>query len=246
MPNGGKLRIETSNAALDATAASRLGIPAGSYVVLSVVDDGPGMDEATRARAFEPFFTTKEQGKGTGLGLSTVFGIVKQSGGHIALSSAPGRGTRFDVYLSRTEAPVARSVSPVRLLRPARGNETVLLVEDDEQVRFVAREILRSDGYTVLDAGNASAALELSAQFSGKIALLITDIIMPGMNGKRLAEQLLLRRPELRVLYMSGYTDNALGPGGSAAPDAAFLQKPITPASLVRMVREVLDQAANG
>jgi CheY-like chemotaxis protein len=246
MPNGGKLTIETSNAVLDAIAASELDIAAGCYVKLSVVDDGLGMDEATQARAFEPFFTTKEHGKGTGLGLSTVFGIVKQSGGHIALCSAPGRGTRFDVYLSRTEAPMARAVPPVRALRPARGNETLLLVEDDEQVRFVAREILRNDGYTVLDAGNANAALELSARFSGNIALLLTDIIMPGMNGKQLAEQLLSRRPELRVLYMSGYTDSALGPAGSAAPDAAFLQKPITPASLVRMVREVLDHGANG
>jgi two-component system cell cycle sensor histidine kinase/response regulator CckA len=244
MPNGGKLTIETSNAVLNAMAASELGIAAGSYVMLSVVDDGLGMDEATQARAFEPFFTTKEHGKGTGLGLSTVFGIVKQSGGHIALCSVPGRGTRFDVYLSRTEAAVARAVPSVRSLRPARGSETLLLVEDDEQVRFVAREILRGDGYTVLDAGNANAALELSARFSGSIALLLTDIIMPGMNGKQLAEQLLSRRPELRVLYMSGYTDNALGPAGSAAPDAAFLQKPITRASLVRMVREVLDHGA--
>jgi two-component system cell cycle sensor histidine kinase/response regulator CckA len=246
MPNGGRLTIATSNAVLDALAASELGIAEGSYVVLSVVDDGFGMDEATRARAFEPFFTTKEPGKGTGLGLSTVFGIVEQSGGHIALQSAPDRGTRFDVYLLRTEAPVARSVPAVRPVRPAQGSETLLLVEDDEQVRFVAREILRADGYTVLDACNGSAALELSAQFSGTIALVITDIIMPGMNGKQLAEQLLARRPELRVLYMSGYTDNVLDPSGSTLPDAAFLQKPITPASLVRVVREVLDQVTNG
>jgi two-component system cell cycle sensor histidine kinase/response regulator CckA len=243
MPAGGKLTIATGNLTLDAAAAGELGIAPGNHVVLAVADNGHGMDEATRARIFEPFFTTKEHGKGTGLGLSTVFGIVSQSGGHIAVHSAPGRGARFDVYLARTDAPVSRSAAPVRSSLPTRGSESLLLVEDDAQVRLVAREILKSHGYTVLDAGNADAALELSAKFSGRIALLITDIVMPGMDGRQLAERLRPRRPDLRVLYMSGYADNALGQSGNLAPDVAFLQKPITPESLVRVVREVLDQA---
>ncbi len=244
MPNGGTLTITTSNVTLAAEAAQSLGMALGSYVVLSVKDDGLGMDQATRARVFEPFFTTKEHGRGTGLGLSTVFGIVEQSGGHVSVHSAPGRGSRFEVYLPRTEAPISRGVTALRATEPARGNETLLLVEDDQAVRFVAREILRAHGYTVLDESDGHAALELSARFSGNIELLISDVIMPGMNGKQLAERLLAERPNLRVLYMSGYTDNALGPEGSLAPDVAYLQKPITPDSLARLVREVLDRPA--
>ncbi|MET0794381.1 MAG: ATP-binding protein, partial [Polyangiaceae bacterium] len=243
MPNGGELTIAINNSTLDSAAASELGIEPGAYVVLSVADNGVGMDEATRARVFEPFFTTKEHGKGTGLGLSTVFGIVEQSGGHVAVHSSPGSGARFDVYLARTDAPVSSGALPVRMTRPARGTETLLLVEDDQQVRLVACEILRADGYTVIDAPNAASALALCSNFSGKIALLVSDVILPGMNGKQLAEQLLARRPELRVLYVSGYTDHALDPGGGLPADAAFLQKPITPSSLLRVVREVLDRA---
>ncbi len=159
------------------------------------------------------------------------------------MRSAPGRGARFDVYLARTDAAISRSAAPARSVRPARGTETLLLVEDDERVRFVVGEILRSDGYTVLDASNAHAALELCAGFSGRIGLLISDVIMPGMNGKQLAEHLLAQRPELRVLYMSGYTDHALDTEQGLAPGAAFLQKPISPNLLVRVVREILDRA---
>jgi PAS domain S-box-containing protein len=241
MPRGGSLTIETSNADLGVEASEALGATPGSYVVLSVSDDGVGMNEATLARAFEPFFTTKLPGKGTGLGLSTVFGIVKQSGGHITVTSQPGRGSSFRIYFPRTDEPLSLAAPSSRSPRPSRGTETLLLVEDDEQVRTVAREILEAQGYRVLQAATPREALELSQRNPG-VALLVTDLVMPDMNGRQLAERLLRQRPELRVLYMSGYTNSVLGEEVPTSPGSAFLQKPLTPASLAGMVRQLLDR----
>jgi CheY-like chemotaxis protein len=241
MPSGGELTIETANADVEAADAElHPGIAPGSYVVLTVRDSGLGMDEATLARVFEPFFTTKAYGKGTGLGLSTVFGIVKQSGGQIAVDSAPGRGTTFKIYFARTLEPIARPAPPERHRTPVPGSETLLLVEDDEQVRAIAGEILKLQGYRVLDATGPTDALERSAGFDAPIDLLITDVVMPEMNGRSLAERLRQRRPELRVLYMSGYADRALEAEG-ALDGAAFLQKTLSPATLANAVRALLD-----
>jgi two-component system, cell cycle sensor histidine kinase and response regulator CckA len=239
MPNGGTLTIETANIDLDeAYAATHLGIKAGHFVMLAISDTGIGMDKATLARIFEPFFTTKEKGKGTGLGLSTVFGIVEQSCGSVWVYSELGVGTTFKIYLPRTDevqaAPALKA--PVTTLR---GIETILLVEDEDQIRVVAREILQRHGYTVIEARNAGEALLTCEQHVGTIPLLLTDLIMPQMNGKQLADRLGPLHPEMRVLFMSGYTDGALI--GQLDSGAAFLQKPLTPFALTRKVREVLD-----
>ena len=226
----------------DAYARTHLGATAGPYVMLSVSDTGTGMDEATLARIFEPFFTTKEKGRGTGLGLSTVFGIVERSGGTVWVHSEPGIGTTFKVYLPRVdEEPQAACAS----LRPAtlRGTETILLVEDEDQVREVTSDILRRHGYRVLDARNAGEAILLSEQHTAKIDLLLSDVVMPKMNGPALAKRLALARPELRVLCMSGYTDDAAVRHGVVGGDLAYLQKPITVDTLTRKVRMVLDAA---
>jgi CheY-like chemotaxis protein len=204
------------------------------------------MDKATLARVFEPFFTTKKLGKGTGLGLSTVFGIVKQSGGHISADSEPGHGTSFRIYLARTEDPISTATPPDGTAQARGGAETLLLVEDEEQVRSVARDILLGHGYRVLDAASPSEALALSAAYGARIDLLVTDVIMPEMNGRVLSERLRQARPELEVLFMSGYTDKALEPDGVLAPGAAFLQKPLTPSALAGAVRRVLDLRIHG
>jgi two-component system, cell cycle sensor histidine kinase and response regulator CckA len=243
MPRGGRLTLRTQNVELDdAYADAHVGVSAGPYVMLSVADTGTGMDQATLARVFEPFFTTKKLGKGTGLGLSTVFGIVKQSGGHISAESEPAQGSTFRIYFTRTEEPLSSATPQEGTAQARGGTETVLLVEDEEQVRIIARDILLALGYRVLDAGSPSEALALSAQYGSRIDLLLTDVIMPEMNGHALSERLRQQRPELEVLYMSGYADKALDPDGVLVPGAAFLQKPITPASLTSAVRRLFDE----
>ena len=242
MPEGGKLTIATANAELESTHTQEHSVVgAGAYVLLSVSDTGIGMDDRTRARIFEPFFTTKEKGKGTGLGLATVYGIVKQSGGFIWVYSEPGHGTTFKIYLPRvTEAPLDLPLR--RSPEVVRGTETILLAEDSAGVRAVAREVLQRNGYSVIQASDGRAALELAATHSGTIHLLVTDVIMPEMSGRQLADRLREVRSELKVLFVSGYTDDAIIRHGILEPGIAFLQKPFTPESLARKVRAVLDE----
>jgi two-component system, cell cycle sensor histidine kinase and response regulator CckA len=243
MPQGGKITVETSAVTLDEEfAALHPGAKAGAHVLLSVRDTGTGMSAATLTRVFEPFFTTKEVGKGTGLGLATVFGIVRQSGGVICVESVLGSGTTFSVYFPVTARivsllPEAVSMDRVSLL----GTETILLVEDEERVRVLVRSILNKLGYTVLDAQSGGDALLLCEQHPDGIDLLLTDVVMPRMSGRQLAERLSLIRPQLKVLYMSGYTSDTVLRHGVRDATIAFIQKPITPSALARKVREALD-----
>ncbi|HKE90050.1 MAG TPA: response regulator [Gemmatimonadales bacterium] len=240
MPDGGKLTIETANIDLDASYAAQHGVVApGPYVLVTVTDTGCGMDEPTKARLFEPFFTTKEIGKGTGLGLATVYGIVKQSNGYIWVYSELGHGTSFKVYLPRV-GDVAAASTEARPFFTNGGTETILLAEDASGVRAVAQEILNRLGYTVLVASDGHAALELAAASTDAIHLLVTDVIMPEMSGRQLADRLKHHRPDLKVLFVSGYTDDAIVRHGMLEPGIAFLQKPFTPQALARKVREVL------
>jgi len=243
MPEGGKLTIETDNVYLDEEyVKNHLGAQAGPHVMLAVTDSGRGMDQPTQARIFEPFFTTKELGKGTGLGLSTVYGIVKQSGGNIWVYSELDRGTTFKIYLPRVDEGAQEYKRASDLDHLAYGTETILLVEDEETLRKLAHQILSTYGYQVLDAASGDEALSLSRQHQGTIHLLLTDVIMPAMSGREVAARLLEGRPETRVLFMSGYTDDAIVHQGVLEHSANFIQKPFAPDSLASRVREVLDQ----
>ena len=240
MPLGGKLIIEIADVDLDQAGAAHLGAVPGPYVMLSVTDNGTGMDRATQARIFEPFFTTKEVGKGTGLGLATVFGIVQQSGGYISVESEPGRGTAFSVYLPRTDSTgEGERESRQPALGSLEGSETILLVEDEENVRTLVRTILQQYGYHVIEAQTGGDALLVSEKHADTIDLLLTDVIMPRISGPQLAQR--LGRQVLKVLYMSGYTEDSMVRQGVVNSSVALVQKPITPETLVRMVRDVLD-----
>jgi len=244
MPNGGKLTIETCNVSLDESYASRhQTVEAGRYVSLAVSDSGVGIAPENLARIFEPFFTTKELGKGTGLGLSMVYGIVKQSGGNIWVYSEPGRGTSFKIYFPLASGPadsVAHDHAPVSRHR---GVETILLAEDDEQVRELASEALSAAGYSVLAAETPQAAISICRDHAARIDLLLTDVVMPIIGGRELARQLTAIRPDLRVLYMSGYTPQAILHHGELEANTFFIQKPFTPSSLAAKIREVLEHA---
>ena len=242
MPRGGRLTIQTDNVDADGTRGRLTpGVPDGRHVLLQVSDSGIGMDDEIQAHLFEPFFTTKPRGKGTGLGLATVYGIVRQSGGHIAVDSAPGRGAMFRIYLPRVEAPLDPTDRPTPVTAPAAGSETILLVEDEHLVRLLARKVLERAGYLVLVAAGGAEALDLAERYAGPIHLLLTDVVMPGMNGRELMRRLAPLRPDLRVLYMSGYADEAVAQHGVLDPGTAFLQKPFTPGGLADRVRRVLD-----
>jgi signal transduction histidine kinase/CheY-like chemotaxis protein len=242
MPGGGQLTMETANVVLDSDYASiHLGVRPGEYVMLAVSDTGVGMTEEVKSHLFEPFFTTKEAGKGTGLGLPAVHGIVRQSGGHIWVYSEPGQGTTFKIYLPRTDKV---AVAPTRTLAGGellRGTETVLLVEDDRDVRDMFRGQLEDLGYRVLEASNANQAFKKVAEYMGDIQLLVTDVVLPGMNGKQLSEDLCEICPGMKVLFVSGYTDNVIAHHGVLDRGIAFLEKPFSCASLARKIREVLD-----
>jgi CheY-like chemotaxis protein len=251
MTQGGKLTIETANVVLDdAYVPAHTVVVPGAYVMLAVSDTGTGMDAATQARVFEPFFTTKPKGKGTGLGLATAYGIVKQSGGYVWVYSEPGQGTTFKIYLPRFEAPVERASPDPVITASLRGSETVLLVEDQEEVRSLVRKMLEARGYRVLVAtsgldalrlGRELETLRLTEQYGQTIDLLVTDVVMPGMSGREVALLLSPGFPKMQVLYMSGYTDESIVHRGMLEPGIAFLQKPFTAEALARKVREVLD-----
>jgi len=243
MPKGGKLTLETANLELDqAYSREHVMVKPGPYVMLAIADTGSGMDAETLSHVFEPFFTTKEQGKGTGLGLSTVYGIVKQSGGYIWPYSEPGMGTTFKIYLPRVGEMAEREQARAQVPPGLAGQETILLVEDEEGVRGLTRQLLQRHGYTVLEAEHGQDALLLCERYSGPIHLLLSDVVLAQMSGRELVERLVPLRPEMKVLYMSGYSDEAIVHHGVLKPGTAFLQKPFTTESLMRKLREVLDQ----
>lgn len=244
MRKGGRLLIETSNTYLgEAYARDHLDVVPGPYVQLSVTDSGEGMDKETVSRIFEPFFTTKEQGSGSGLGLATVYGIVRQSGGHIWVYSEPGAGTTFKIYLPRVSGDSAADVLNPEEKKVANGSETILLVEDSKLLARVTRDFLVSAGYRVLAAAEAEEALHIAAEFSGRIHILLTDVVMPRMNGRELSEQLLRTRPDVKVLYMSGHTAGVISQNALLEEDVAFIEKPFTHEGLARKLRQLLELA---
>ncbi len=243
MPDGGKLTIETAVRHLDENyARMHIGVQPGDYVLIAVSDTGHGMDAETRRHIFEPFFTTKEQGKGTGLGLATVYGTVKQSGGDIWVYSEPGRGTTFKIYFPRVDEAASSGDSGQSSI-PRHGVETILLVEDEKAVRELIAEMLKRQGYRILKAADPIEALEVSRRYQGTIHMLLTDVIMPQMSGRQLAGQLVPTRPGMKVLYLSGYTENAIVHHGVLEADVEFLAKPFSHHALSEKVRDVLDRA---
>jgi CheY-like chemotaxis protein len=248
MPEGGKLVIKTANTDLDKQSAQEhKEAQPGRYALLAVSDTGHGMDADTRMHIFEPFFTTKEQGKGTGLGLSTVYGIIKQSGGHIRVHSEPGEGATFEIYLPRVDPNVEQiEDKEARGGAPPPGRETVLLVEDESMVRSMTREVLEESGYRVIDATNGNEAITICRLHAGPIHLMLTDVVMPGVSGRELADSLCQLRPHMRVLYMSGYTDDAVVHQGVLDDGVAFIEKPFMPDALIRKVRQVLETRPGG
>jgi two-component system cell cycle sensor histidine kinase/response regulator CckA len=242
MPHGGTLTLETQNVEVGPNRPATQGlVTPGRYVLLAVTDTGVGMDQETKANVFEPFFTTRGTGEGTGLGLATVYGIVRQSGGFIWVYSEPSQGSSFKVYLPRAESDGVPTARPAAVRPSSRGSETILLVEDEELVRQLARKILEGHGYHVVVAASGNAALELMAADRPPPDLLVTDVVMPGMSGRELAEQLRVRQPQLRVLFVSGYTDDAVVRHGVLQQDVFFLQKPFNSSALLQKVRGVLD-----
>jgi CheY-like chemotaxis protein len=243
MPQGGKVTIRTVNTFLNQTHGRQWGVKLqpGPYVLLSVQDDGLGMDKETQAHIFEPFFTTKALGKGTGLGLSTVYGIVKQSDGYIWVDSQPDQGTIFQIFLPRAEGYSATPATPSDPSVLPGGSETVLVVEDNDLVRNLTREALQQYGYRVIEAPNGELALKISREYPQVIHLLLTDVVMPGINGRELAEKLLVLRPDMKVLFMSGYTDNAIVQYGILEPGLSFIEKPFSPDLLAGRVHQVLN-----
>jgi len=243
MPDGGKVRIETANVELDQVYAwQHAGAKPGHYVMLTLTDSGTGIDAETLAHIFEPFFTTKEVGKGTGLGLATVYGVVKQSGGYIWVDSKPRQGATFQIFLPRVEEPATTIAVTTPLAETVGGSETILLVEDAESLRKLTRSFLESHGFRVLVAQNGEEAIQVEARHSGKIDLLLTDVVMPGMNGRVLSERLLPKQPGMRVLYISGYTDSFIVGHGVLEGGMVLLHKPFTEDALIGKVREVLDR----
>ncbi|HZR29404.1 MAG TPA: response regulator, partial [Terriglobales bacterium] len=236
----GKLTISTANVFLKDQGRTEHTIPPGAYVVLNVSDTGVGMDAETRSRIFEPFFTTKEPGKGTGLGLSTVYGIVKQSGAYISVSSEPGMGASFDIYFPRVDEAVD-AASEAAAGQNRRGYETILLVEDEDGVRALTRQILQKHGYTVLETSHGGEALLACENHKAPIHLLLTDVVLSQMSGRELAQRLSPIRPEMKVLYMSGYSEDAIVQHGVLDSGTSFLQKPFNTKSLITKVREILD-----
>jgi two-component system, cell cycle sensor histidine kinase and response regulator CckA len=244
MPTGGTLNIQTANKQLDEFyCREHPGAKPGRYIMLDVSDSGIGMDRETITHIFEPFFTTKELGKGTGLGLATVYGIVKQSDGYIGVNSSPGEGTSFQIFLPRVDEPVAPAPTIVALTPQAQGSETILMVEDSEPLRKLAKSLLEGHGFHVLAARNGEEALELARQHSESIQLLLTDVVMPGINGRVLAERLQTTRPKTKILYMSGYTDSFIAGHGVLDQKTNLLYKPFTEEQLIERVRSVLDTA---
>jgi CheY-like chemotaxis protein len=245
MPTGGTLTIQTGHVNLDDSYVKTYpDAPVGPCVTLAITDTGHGMDEQTQAQIFEPFFTTKEADRGTGLGLATVYGIIKQSGGDITVSSKPGQGTTFEIYLPATETdPNDMGLAASRTQSVTRGGiETILLVEDEESVRNLMRVVLESQGYTILEACHGGEALSLAGQHQGRLDLLLTDVVMPHMSGRELAERLSTLCPQLKILFISGYTDDKVFRHGLLAAEVEFLPKPFPPTVLISKVREVLDK----